>query len=362
MRILSGHPLTIIGPATAAICVWFSAFAAPAAADDPNRYHWDGQDPYFEGWYFKVSDPEAERSYLFIYAVYSPAGTSPESCSFIMAGINSPGTNDLIYARYPVESFTSDSEQFDTAIGSQNRARGDTETLHARGSVSDNDSSCSWNIDFDITHTWENTMGWMARLPDLQTYWHVGAMKALASGWIEWNGDRFEFDGSIGYQEKNWGDEFPETWFWLQANDFDDQEACCLSVGGASMPIGPLLLQACGIGFRFKGRLYTFSFPQQPAVIVPSISPGSWQIQARKGRYRILIDAECDTLDLLNLVNPTIGGIKPWTWESTRGTIRVRLHERRAGRWHEMTDTESGLAGTEFGGKEWIGWDGEAQQ
>jgi len=32
-------------------------------------------------------------------------------------------------------------------------------------------------------------------------------MKALATGWIEWNNERFEFEDIIEYQEKNWGDD-----------------------------------------------------------------------------------------------------------------------------------------------------------
>ena len=66
----------------------------------------------------------------------------------------------------------------------------------------------------------------MENLPNLQTYWYVGAMKARATGWIQWNNEYYEFENILGYQEKNWGDEFPETWYWLQANNFDNPDAC----------------------------------------------------------------------------------------------------------------------------------------
>ena len=323
---------------------------------DPNTYHWEGQQQFFEGWYFKVSDPDTGKSFLFIYAVFNPDGESPESCGFMMAGNNSPGYAGFIYQQFPVEQFSSSYEQFDTRVSEENQARGDRDTLHARGSATDGEDICTWSIDFEVAERWDNTMGWMAGLPNLQTYWHVGAMKARATGWIEWNGELFEFEDIIGYQEKNWGDEFPESWYWLQANNFDDPKACCLSVGAASMPLGAAVFPACGIGLIYDDRLYTFSFPQQPAFIRPEIAPGSWAITAVKGRHKIVIEASCDPAYLLNLVNPTEQGIKRWTWEAINGQVRFQLYEKWGLRWFMIADATSNLAGTEFGGKKWLGW------
>lgn len=35
------------------------------------------------------------------------------------------------------------------------------------------------------------------------------------SGWIEWDGERFEFEDAPSYSEKNWGGGFPRKWFWV---------------------------------------------------------------------------------------------------------------------------------------------------
>lgn len=37
----------------------------------------------------------------------------------------------------------------------------------------------------------------------------------LASGWIEWGGKRYEFQGAPAYAEKNWGGGFPTKWCWV---------------------------------------------------------------------------------------------------------------------------------------------------
>lgn len=34
-------------------------------------------------------------------------------------------------------------------------------------------------------------------------------------GWIEWDGERFEFEDAPSYSEKNWGGGFPRKWFWV---------------------------------------------------------------------------------------------------------------------------------------------------
>jgi len=35
------------------------------------------------------------------------------------------------------------------------------------------------------------------------------------SGWIEWDGERIEFENAPSYSEKNWGGGFPRKWFWV---------------------------------------------------------------------------------------------------------------------------------------------------
>lgn len=35
------------------------------------------------------------------------------------------------------------------------------------------------------------------------------------AGWIDWDGERFEFENAPSYSEKNWGGGFPRKWFWV---------------------------------------------------------------------------------------------------------------------------------------------------
>lgn len=50
--------------------------------------------------------------------------------------------------------------------------------------------------------------------------------RGLASGWVEWGGERYEFEGQPSYWEKNWGGGFPDKWCWVQCNSGWDDPTC----------------------------------------------------------------------------------------------------------------------------------------
>lgn len=54
-----------------------------------------------------------------------------------------------------------------------------------------------------------------------------------ASGWIEWGGRRYEFEGAPIYAEKNWGGGFPSKWCWIQCNSFAGETGTSVTaIGG----------------------------------------------------------------------------------------------------------------------------------
>lgn len=48
------------------------------------------------------------------------------------------------------------------------------------------------------------------------------------SGWIEWEGERYEFRDAPSYSEKNWGGGFPRKWFWV--NIFPENNTFLISI------------------------------------------------------------------------------------------------------------------------------------
>ena len=54
---------------------------------DPNRYHWNGsEDPFFEGWYYKLKDQATGQSFFFIYGVQNPATPAKNTSAMRIPG------------------------------------------------------------------------------------------------------------------------------------------------------------------------------------------------------------------------------------------------------------------------------------
>ena len=60
--------------------------------------------------------------------------------------------------------------------------------------------------------------------------------RGRATGWIEWGGERFDFQDAPSYAEKNWGGGFPDKWFWVQCDAFDGAETSGLTCAGVHIP------------------------------------------------------------------------------------------------------------------------------
>lgn len=97
----------------------------------------------------------------------------------------------------------------------------------------------------DVTAKQKSTAGWLAAFPVFEPHWQICMAGGLStgdhvsflipkvlfqlefelicffspnypsSGWIEWDGERFEFEDAPSYSEKNWGGGFPRKWYWV---------------------------------------------------------------------------------------------------------------------------------------------------
>lgn len=60
----------------------------------------------------------------------------------------------------------------------------------------------------------------------------VPRMKGWATGFIEQQGVRYDFQRAVLYQAKNHGPMFPRQWTWIQANDFIEDSQLAFEVAG----------------------------------------------------------------------------------------------------------------------------------
>ncbi|KAI5586404.1 hypothetical protein BDE02_06G209900 [Populus trichocarpa] len=86
-----------------------------------------------------------------------------------------------------------------------------------------------------------STTGWLAAFPVFEPHWQICTASGFSTGWIEWEGERFEFKDDPSCSEKNWGGAFSRKLFWLQCNVFEGTkgEVTLTAVGGVRQLPGP---------------------------------------------------------------------------------------------------------------------------
>jgi len=371
-------------------------------------YHFDGTDRrFFEGWYFRVTMPESGESFALIYSVEDPLGNTPISGvgaqvmgprngyfvqydkrtndfwaqrNKLALGCNFKGTSripkrhyrDMVgedqFWREVKEGFQSGTYQHqgrlvatDVNESLQTFSNPYLETMQRPGISTV--PSCSWSFSTKPVYGWGDpssqraTAGWLAALPAFEPHWQIMMAHGLSSGWFQWGEERFEFQDAPTYAEKNWGGSFPQKWFWIQCNSFDDHPDLTLTAGGGTreLPILPGSPEedVAMIGVHCDGQF--FEFVPWAGEVDWVVSPwGTWVMHGINEDFEVFVEGTAAPDDGVVLRAPTIkNGLVPFCKDTFSGRIRLRLVNRRSSQ--TVIDAESGSGGLEVGGGPW--WD-----
>ncbi|GMH10804.1 hypothetical protein Nepgr_012645 [Nepenthes gracilis] len=333
-------------------------------------YHFDGSTRrFFEGWYFKVSIPEKKQSFCFMYTVENPAfprKLNPvEEAQFgrLFTGVGAQilGADDKYICQYSEESRNFWGSRHELVLGNAFTARTSLQPpskevppeefnrkvlegfqvspLWNQGFICDDGRSnyvetvktARWQYSTRPIYGWGNvgskqksTAGWLATFPVFEPHWQICMAAGLSTGWIEWDGERFEFLDAPSYSEKNWGGAFPRKWFWIQCNVFE----------GAS---GEVALTAAG-GLR--------------------------QLPRENFENAALVELEATTEDPgTTLRAPTReAGLAPACKDTCYGLLKLQMWERRSdgSKGKVILDVTSDMAAVEVGGGPWFSsWRGK---
>ncbi|WVZ76900.1 hypothetical protein U9M48_024819 [Paspalum notatum var. saurae] len=311
---------------------------APTPADRPLRtphsgYHFDGTArPFFEGWYFRVSIPECRQSFCFMYSEFS---------------------------RRVLEGFQV------TPIWHQGFIRDD-----GRSKYVPNVQTARWEYSTRPVYGWGDvkskqlsTAGWLAALPFFEPHWQICMAGGLSTGWIEWDGERFEFENAPSYSEKNWGGGFPRKWYWIQCNVFSgvSGEVALTAAGGLrKIGLGDTYESPSLIGVHYEGTF--FEFVPWTGTVSWDISPwGHWKMSGENKTH--LVEIEATTTELgTTLRAPTIeAGLVPACKDTCYGDLRIQLWKKKqdGAKGEMILDATSNMAALEVGGGPWFnGWKG----
>lgn len=348
-------------------------------------YHWQGSTRrFFEGWYYRVTLPADRQTFAFMYSIEDPIGGRPHSGG--AAQILGPNDEYLCRTFPNVGQFWAwrdalglghwrpsplsaepahylQPEQFAQRLqdGILQEGYQGTATWH-QGQLRDPGSgqTARWQYAIEPVYGWgssgqaqQSTAGWLSQLQIFEPGWQILMAHGLATGWIEWNGQRYEFTNAPAYGEKNWGGAFPQKWFWLNCNCFDKEPDLSLTAGGGRRGVLWWMESVAMVGIHYRGRFYEF-VPWNATVQWEIYPWGHWRMQAYSDRYQVELIGTTDQPGTA-LRAPTPQGLVLCCRDTMQGHLTLKLWEQHWGRSKLLLEATSSLCGLETGGGPWDG-------
>ena len=182
---------------------------------------------YFEGWYFKHVSAGGEEA----FAVIPGISLSEDTHAFIQ--YNNGKTGKSSYFRYDITEFSSDTKKLKFRVGN---------SFFTTEGISLDLSNETYSIKGELSYSgilrppssllMPGIMGWYSYVPWMECNHGVISITHDIKGSVSVNGNTSQFGGGKGYIEKDWGKSFPESWLWMQCNNFPDSSASVMiSVG-----------------------------------------------------------------------------------------------------------------------------------
>ena len=212
----------------------------------PEQYHGNNnKQPFFEGWYHKMSTSNGETLVL-IPGIYR-SGASEYETAFLMIYQGSNRhleCNKKNYSLHLGENYFS----LDKVKLNLN-----TEKINLKGTILSEDLK-PWPVTFFEP----GCMGWYAYVPTMECFHRILSMNHTLNGQLSLNNSKLNFDGGKGYIEKDWGENFPKNWIWAQSNHFQDSDLS-VSISLATVPWKKSYFSGYIVGVQHRDTLYRFT-------------------------------------------------------------------------------------------------------
>lgn len=211
----------------------------------------------------------------------------------------------------------------------------------------------------------KSTAGWLAAFPVFEPHWQICMGGGLSTGWIEWDGEKYEFENAPSYSEKNWGGAFPRKWFWVQCNVFEGAsgDVALTAAGGLRQLPGPTdyYENAALIGVHYEGTFYEF-VPWNGVVNFDVAPWGHWYMSAENETHLVELEATTEDPGTTLRAPTTEAGLAPACKDTCYGDLRLQLWERKqnGSKGKLILDVTSNMAAVEIGGGPWFNaWKGK---
>ena len=284
---------------------------------------------YFEGWYYKMVSKDHKHILSLIPGI---SLNKTDSHAFIQVIYNEIKTDDQTviytdYIKFDKEAFKYIKKELVVSI-KENSFSLEHLNLHLNSKKTKLEGKIDL-IDLSPIQTSilsPSIMGVFSYIPFMECYHSVVSMNHQLSGKLNLNGKVIDFNGGLGYIEKDYGKSFPIDYVWLQSNHFKHEDTS-LMVSIATIPF---------LGMKFKGviallkyndkeyRFATYNFAKIKEI---KIDKHHVHIALTKHRYKLIVDAY--NKDTEDLPSPKNGVMNQTIKEGLSGNINVALYDKQ---------------------------------
>jgi tocopherol cyclase len=211
----------------------------------------------FEGWYFKIVDPEGRHPFAIIPGVF----LGEDAHAFVQVLDGRRGRS--WYHRYPLSDFAASRSRFEVRIaGNRFHSRG--LSLHIDPKDDAGGPAVRGRLQLGPWSRWPVTplspgvMGPYGFAPFMQCYHGILSLDHGVRGTLEVDDRPLDFDGGRGYLEKDWGQGFPLGYVWTQSNHFE-RPGIGVTASLATIPWVTGAFRGFLVGFLLDGTLHRFT-------------------------------------------------------------------------------------------------------
>ncbi len=275
---------------------------------------------YFEGWYFKHVSKNMELVYSFIPGI----SLNPENPHAFIQVIN--GLTGLTqYVEYPVSSFKFSKNSFSVQVG-DSVFTADSMLLNINSPLIKVSGRLGYSgsIKYPTSILSPGIMGWYSFVPFMECKHGVVSVSHRIDGSLLVNGEQLDFSGGKGYIEKDWGKSFPESWIWVQSNNFVNSDACIM-MSIAKIPwLGSFFTGFLGFLY-YKGDFYPFSTYHKSEITALNLADEKLTFGFRSKKHQLKITATLKNSGIL--LAPKSGEMSRRIKESVDSELEVVLSD-----------------------------------
>ena len=306
----------------------------------PNEFQgWGKTKRYFEGWYYKVVTANESNPFAFIPGIAFDEYGMQQSFVQVLDGKKRTAR----YYKFDAAEFHPHKSKFEIEVKNN---------FFSYDSIQLDLPTIKGNLRFSHQTPWPNLwyspgiMGPYSFVPFMECYHGILSMDHGIEGNLVIDDETVDFTNGRGYMEKDWGQSFPDAYFWLQTNHFS-QPGISLKASVAMIPWMGSSFIGFIAGIWIYDHLIQFTSYNGSRLIKSYADKNVVKLIMENKKYRLEILAHREKAT--QLASPILGFMDGRIDESMTSMIDVQLYDKAN---HNIILLDTGRnAGLEVAGK-----------